>query len=47
MIEAWVGEEPFRKGVNAYIEKFQYGNARAEDFWGTLTKVDRASRSTG
>ena len=39
MIEAWVGEEPFRKGVNAYIEKFQYSNARAEDFWGTLTKV--------
>ena len=39
MIEAWVGEEAFRKGVNAYIEKFQYGNARAEDFWTTLTKA--------
>jgi len=39
MIEAWVGEEPFRQGVNAYIERFKYGNARAEDFWGTLTKV--------
>jgi len=37
MIEQWVGEEGFRKGVNAYIEKFQYGNARAEDFWNTLT----------
>ena len=39
MVEAWVGEEPFRAGVNAYIERFKYGNARAEDFWDTLTKV--------
>ena len=39
MIEAWVGEEAFRKGVNAYIERFQYSNARAEDFWGTLTQA--------
>ncbi len=36
MIEAWVGEEAFRTGVNAYIERFKYGNAAAEDFWGTL-----------
>ena len=36
MLESWIGEEPFRKGVNAYIERFQYSNARAEDFWGTL-----------
>ena len=39
MVEAWLGEEPFRQGVNAYIEKFQYSNARAEDFWTTLTTV--------
>src|SRR5262249_19554082 len=39
MVESWVGEEPFRAGVNAYIERFKYGNARAEDFWNTLTKV--------
>ena len=50
MIEAWLGEEPFRQGVNAYIERFQYSNARAEDFWGTLTKatgkpVDRVMRT--
>ena len=37
MLEQWVGEQDFQKGVNAYIEKFKYGNARAEDFWGTLT----------
>ena len=39
MIEAWVGEQPFRDAVNAYIERFQFANARAEDFWNTLTKV--------
>jgi aminopeptidase N len=38
MIEAWVGEDAFRKGVNAYVEKYQYANARAEDFWTTLAK---------
>jgi aminopeptidase N len=37
MLEQWVGEQDFQKGVNAYLEKFKYGNARAEDFWGTLT----------
>ena len=36
MIEGWVGEEEFRDGVNAYLDKFKYSNARAEDFWGTL-----------
>ena len=39
MLEAWVGRGAFQKAVNAYIEKFKYGNARAEDFWGTLTTV--------
>ncbi|MGB2716876.1 MAG: M1 family metallopeptidase [Vicinamibacterales bacterium] len=38
MVEQWVGEEAFRTGVNAYVEKYQYGNARAEDFWSTLAK---------
>jgi aminopeptidase N len=36
MIEAWVGEDAFRTGVNAYVGRFKYSNARAEDFWGTL-----------
>ena len=39
MLEEWVGPQDFQRGVNAYIEKFQYGNARAEDFWGTLTAI--------
>jgi aminopeptidase N len=36
MIEGWVGEDAFQVGVNAYIDRFKYSNARAEDFWGTL-----------
>jgi aminopeptidase N len=39
MLEEWIGAQDFQKAVNAYIEKFKYGNARAEDFWGTLTSV--------
>jgi aminopeptidase N len=37
MIETYVGEEPFRTGINAYLQKFQYANATAEDFWTTMT----------
>jgi aminopeptidase N len=36
-VEAYVGPEVFRKGVNAYLEKHAYGNATAEDFWNQLT----------
>jgi aminopeptidase N len=39
MLEAWIGEATFQKAVNAYIERYQYDNARAEDFWGMLTEV--------
>jgi len=33
MMEAYVGPELFRKGINAYLEKYAYGNATSEDFW--------------
>jgi len=33
MIEGYLGADTFRKGVNAYLEKFQYGNATSQDFW--------------
>jgi len=36
MIEAYVSPDVFRRGVNGYLRKFQYSNAAAEDFWGTL-----------
>jgi tricorn protease interacting factor F2/3 len=36
MIEEYIGIEPFRKGVSAYLQKFSYKNAIAEDLWETL-----------
>jgi aminopeptidase N len=33
MLEAYLGEETFRAGVNAYLHQHQYGNATADDFW--------------
>jgi aminopeptidase N/puromycin-sensitive aminopeptidase len=39
MVENWVGEETFRKGVQAYLAAHAYGNATAEDFWNAQVKV--------
>ena len=39
MIEGYLGTEIFRKGVNLYLEKHQYGNATSEDFWTAMTEA--------
>ncbi|MGB9106271.1 MAG: M1 family aminopeptidase, partial [Terriglobales bacterium] len=39
MLESWLGEEPFRKGVNLYLEQHTYGNTRAADFWNAMAKA--------
>jgi aminopeptidase N len=39
MIEGYVGAETFRQGVNAYLEKHQFGNAASADFWTAMTAV--------
>jgi aminopeptidase N len=41
MEENWVGEETFRDGIRAYLKKFSYGNAAAEDWWGTMTTATK------
>src|SRR5438067_5801661 len=33
MLEAYVGAETFRKGVNAYLAAHANGNATSSDFW--------------
>uniref|UniRef100_A0A6B2KY43 Aminopeptidase n=1 Tax=Arcella intermedia TaxID=1963864 RepID=A0A6B2KY43_9EUKA len=38
MIESALGEEPFRKGLNIYLNRFKYGNAHTEDLWQGLTE---------
>src|SRR6266700_3174837 len=37
MVEAYVSPDVFRRGVNAYLRKFSYNNATAEDFWQAIT----------
>ncbi|HLF56268.1 MAG TPA: M1 family metallopeptidase, partial [Thermoanaerobaculia bacterium] len=39
MIEAYVGEEAFRRGVNAYLERHAWGNARSDDLWRAIAEV--------
>ena len=39
MVENWVGEEVFRKGVQAYVTAHVYANATGEDFWNAQTQV--------
>ena len=39
MVENYLGEETFRKGVQAYLSAHLYANATAEDFWGAQTEV--------
>ena len=41
MLENWTGEETFRNGIRAYLKKFSYGNAAAEDWWGTMTTATK------
>ena len=39
MVEAYLGEETFQRGVSHYLAKHQYANARAEDLWTALGEV--------
>ena len=41
MIESYLGEETFRRGIMEYLRRYQYANARAEDLWNTLGEVAR------
>jgi tricorn protease interacting factor F2/3 len=39
MVEAYVGEAAFRRGVSAYLRRFQYSNARGEDLWKSIARA--------
>jgi aminopeptidase N len=41
MLESYLGEKTFEAGVNAYIERHQYANATASDFWSAQTKTSK------
>ncbi|MCS0588732.1 M1 family metallopeptidase [Massilia norwichensis] len=40
MLEAYLGEDAFRKGIRAYMAKHQYSNTTSADLW---TALERAS----
>ena len=40
MVEGAMGPDAFRAGVNAFIRRFSYANATAEDLWTTLAEND-------
>ena len=39
MLEAYLGESTFQKGVNAYLKQHEYANATASDFWDAQAKT--------
>jgi aminopeptidase N len=39
MIEAWLGEEPFRDGVRRYIKAHEHGNATSSDLFKALREA--------
>ena len=39
MLEAYVGPEVFRRGVNQYLQEHANGNATSADFWQAMTRV--------
>jgi aminopeptidase N len=41
MIEQWLGEETFRDGIRAYLRKYSWSNAAAEDLWSTLAETSK------
>jgi aminopeptidase N/puromycin-sensitive aminopeptidase len=41
MLEAYLGEQTFRAGVNAYLRQHQYANATADDFWDAQAKTSK------
>ncbi len=36
MLESYVGEEVFRRGLQKYLRKHAYANAKKEDLWGAI-----------
>ncbi|HYS53446.1 MAG TPA: M1 family metallopeptidase [Thermoanaerobaculia bacterium] len=41
MVEQWMGEDAFREGIRAYLKRFSWSNATAEDFWGTMAATSK------
>ncbi|XP_013411098.1 glutamyl aminopeptidase [Lingula anatina] len=42
MLEAFMGEEKFKQGIQDYLKKYEYRNARTDDLWASLEAVPGA-----
>ncbi len=45
MLELWVGQDAFRKGLKAYLEKHAHGSARSEDFFAAMGAATGQSKA--
>ena len=41
MLENFIGEDNFRKGLHDYLKKHEYANATTEDLWNSLGSISR------
>ncbi len=41
MIENYIGEENFRKGISSFLKDHEYGNAEGSDLWDSLARYTR------
>jgi len=39
MVESYLGEEKFRKGVSSYLRKYMYSNATGQDLWVSIEEA--------
>jgi alanyl aminopeptidase len=46
MFEQWLGPEIFQQGVRSYLNKHQWSNAVAQDFWSALDGAAKVNIST-
>ncbi|XP_060526667.1 aminopeptidase N [Cylas formicarius] len=45
MMQHFLGQEVFHKGLNTYLKNRMYGSAEQDDLWYTLTQESQASKS--
>src|SRR5262249_48889940 len=41
MVETWLGPDVFRDAIRAYLTKYSWSNAAAEDFWRTMAESSK------